>query len=102
MVQNVANAATGTAIVSGTVTGTHQLIVEDSTPYGFIAENAPVIGVFLTVIMIALALLFHILNYRISRQRLFIAIEDSEKGIKQNIPDEDLKMLKQWCDRRRN
>jgi len=101
MVQNVANVATGTTIVSGAATGTHRLVVESPNTYGFIAENATVFGVFLTTAMFAVAVLFHILNYRISRQRLFIAIEDSERGIKQNISDDELKMLKQWCDRRR-
>ena len=101
MVQSVANVATGTAIVSGTVTGTQHLIVKDSTPYGFIAENAPVFGVAISLLSFVIAVLFYSLNYQLGRRRLMIAIEDSERGVKQNIPDEDLKMLKQWCDRRR-
>jgi len=96
MVQNVANVATGVTIVTGTAT-----VVEDLTPYGFIAENAPVFGVFISALSFAIAVIFYALNYQLGRRRLMIAVEDSERGIRQNIPDEDLKMLKKWCDRRR-
>ncbi|MBW1725994.1 MAG: hypothetical protein JRJ62_00150 [Deltaproteobacteria bacterium] len=87
MVQNTANTATGVAVASGM--------------YGFVSENAPVFGIFLTMLSIIIATIFYMLNYRINRQRLMITIEDSERGIKQNISDDELKMLKQWCDRRR-
>lgn len=66
VIHQAASGATGVGIGSGI--------------FAFISQNTSIIALCFTAGMFFLALTFHILNYRINRKQLLMAIEAAEKG----------------------
>lgn len=64
--QQIANGATGIGVGSGV--------------YAFLSQNTDVIALGFTAAMFFVALTFYILNYRLNRKRLRIALESAENG----------------------
>lgn len=87
VMQNIANTATGATVAGGGF----------SASYAWITSHAPVIGLTLTAISLCVALLFYVLNYRLNRKRLLIAIENNSNT---GLSEEDRIELKKMLDRR--
>ena len=88
VMQHVGNGATGIGLSAGA--------------YGFLAQNSAVISLGIAAAMFVVALTFYVLNYRLNRKRLFLAVDAAAQGkAERRLSPEDLASVQALLDKHR-
>jgi hypothetical protein len=84
--QQVGNGATGLGLGAGA--------------YGFLTQNSDVISLGIAASMLVIAVIFYVLNYRLNRKRLALAVDAAAHGkAERRLSPEDLATVKVLLDK---
>ena len=86
VLQQVGNGATGIGLGAGA--------------YSFLTQNSDVISLGIATTMLIVAILFYILNYRLNRKRLSLAVDAAAQGkAERRLSNEDLTTVQMLLDK---
>ena len=88
VLQQVGNGATGIGLSAGA--------------YSFLAQNSDVISLGIAAAMLVIAVVFYVLNYRLNRKRLALAVDAAAQGkAERRLSPDDLATVQTLLDKHR-